>query len=138
MEQGLISHEQSQLFASQLRQQAYQNVNLEQQMANQTVERQAKLSTIMYLSKQYGVDPNQLVNYTSPAQMEVRAQDLARINQLERTVSTNAQAQVPTQSFDSNTGQAVESDNLFIKEFSDGNRNSQADYLRAQKILGNL
>ena len=138
VDQGLLNHEQSQLFASHLRQSAQQNLNLQQQMESQNTESQAKLATIMQLSNQYGVDPQSLVSYTSPELMQARAQDLARISQLESQVSVNAQARVPIQSFDSNTGQAVESNNLFIQEYADGNRNSGADHIRAQKILSNL
>ena len=138
VDQGLFTHEQSQLFASHLRQSAQQNLNLQQQMESQNTESQAKLAAIMHLSKQYGVDPQALVSYTTPELMQARAQDLARITQLESQVSVNAQAQVPVQSFDSNTGQAVESNNLFIQEYADGNRNSGADHIRAQKILSNL
>ena len=138
VDQGLLNTEQSQLMASHLRQSAQQNLSLQQQIEAQETEHRAKLSTIMHLSKQYNVSPQELVDYGRPEHMQARAQDLARISQLESQVSVNAQAQVPVQSFDSNTGQAVESNNLFIQEYADGNRNSGADHIRAQKILSNL
>ena len=86
---------------------------LEQNSAQQqaALESQAKGVVAQGLAQRYGVDPNSLLNFANPQEMEKAANDMVaangQIKQLTERIAFLEKAQQPAQNYDSGQGTAV-------------------------------
>ena len=87
-----------------------------------------KYNAALYYAQTYGVDPQSLMGYDSPKEMEARASDAARIAKLEAKISRYEKASVPSQGFENGTSQvnAVSNEQAWMDRYSAGDRSPQA------------
>jgi len=119
------SAEQAQASAeSQYRQQLQQIQTTDQY--KQTLDfKEGQYRASLHYGKQFNIDPEQLLNYSTPQEMEQAAQTQAKFRALEEENARLKKQQVPAQSFDNNTApaEASSSEERLLDLYNSGVRN---------------
>ena len=79
----------------------------------------------LHYGKQYNIDPEQLLKYSTPQEMEQAAQTQSKFRALEEENARLKKQQVPSQSFDNNTApaEASSSEERLLDLYNSGVRN---------------
>lgn len=137
---------QSEQYRDQLAQQGY-GADQAQAMAtqyyhqqNQTIQQQQKFSqekefiegqykASLHYGKQYDVDPEQLIKFKDPQEMEVAARHQAELRSLKEENAKLKKQQVPAQSYDNSTApaEASSSEARLLDQYNQGVRNPDTE-----------
>jgi hypothetical protein len=142
---------QSEQYRDQLAQQGY-GADQAQAMAtqyyhqqNQTIQQQQKFSqekefiegqykASLHYGKQYDVDPEQLIKFKDPQEMEVAARHQAELRSLKEENAKLKKQQVPAQSYDNSTApaEASSSEARLLDQYNQGVRNPDTEAAAAK------
>jgi len=146
LSEGGYSEDQTRFFSSQFRQYqnekvAFEEAAIAQANASRASEAnlEAKFVIALRFARQYGVEAEELLGYSHPAQMERAAKAEARIQALEGTARTDRLSEVPPQQFETGNRQGIALSDEDLIASADSNApfdvQKVSDAMRRQGIL---
>jgi|TARA_R110000765_G_scaffold413713_1_gene513895 hypothetical protein len=123
-QQGYTS-EQSQSMATQYYHQQNQTIQQEQKFSQEKEFIEGQYKASLHYGKQYNVDPEQLIKFKDPQEMEVAARHQAELRSLKEENAKLKKQQVPAQSYDNSTApaEASSSEARLLDQYNAGVRN---------------
>lgn len=128
LQQG-YSSDQAQSMASQYYHQQNQTVQQQQKFAQEKEFIEGQFKASLHYGKQYNVDPEQLIKFKTPQEMEVAARHQAELRALKEENAKLKKQQVPAQSFDNSTApaEASSSEARLLDQYNAGVRNPDTE-----------
>ena len=123
------SNEQVQAAAQQHYQQRIQQQQAEQNYQNSLQYKEGQYKASLQIGKKYNVDPEVLLTYSSPQEMEQAAKHQSEVRTLKEENARLKKGQVPAQSFDTNTApaNASSSEERLLDLYNSGVRNPETE-----------
>ena len=129
------SNEQIQYAADTYYQNRVQQVQVEQNYKKGLEFKEGQFKASLQFGKKYNVDPEVLLQYQNPQEMETAAKHMSEVRSLKEENARLKQGKVPTQNFDNNTApaEATTSEERLLDLYNSGVRNpdTEAAALRA-------
>tara|TARA_R110002012_G_scaffold254292_1_gene433335 strand:- start:2765 stop:3523 length:759 start_codon:yes stop_codon:yes gene_type:complete len=128
LQQG-YSNDQAQAMASQYYHQQNQTVQQQQKHTEEKEFIEGQYKASLHYGKQYNVDPEQLIKFKNPQEMEVAARHQAELRALKEENAKLKKQQVPAQSFDNSTApaEASSSEARLLDQYNAGVRNPDTE-----------
>ena len=119
------SPEQAQVNAETQYRQQLQQVQTTEQYKQTLDYKEGQYRASLHYGKQFNIDPEQLLKYSTPQEMEQAAQTQSKFRALEEENARLKKQQVPSQSFDNNTApaEASSSEERLLDLYNSGVRN---------------
>lgn len=123
------SNDQAQSMASQYYHQQNQTVQQQQKHTEEKEFIEGQYKASLHYGKQYNVDPEQLIKFKNPQEMEVAARHQAELRALKEENAKLKKQQVPAQSFDNSTApaEASSSEARLLDQYNAGVRNPDTE-----------
>lgn len=127
-EQGYMP-EQAQQIANMQVQQVNREYEVQKHYNTQLEHMKGKFNAITHFQKEYGVDPEQLMQFEDPKSMEAFAKKEKKIKDLENELAGYKDKQVPPQSFDNSQAEpsATTSEDRLLDLYNQGVRNADTE-----------
>ena len=121
--------EQAQQIAEMQVQQANRDYEMQKTYNNQLQHMRGKFAAVSQFAKDYGVAPDQLMQFEDPKSMEAFAKKEKKIKDLENELAGYKDKQVPPQSFDNSQAEpsATTSEDRLLDLYNQGVRNSDTE-----------
>ena len=128
IQQG-YSAEQAQVSAEAQYRQQLQQVQTTEQYKQTLDFKEGQYRASLHYGKQYNIDPEQLLNYSTPQEMEQAARHQSEVRALKEENARLKKQQVPAQSFDNNTApaEASSSEERLLDQYNSGVRNPETE-----------
>jgi len=128
IQQG-YSPEQAQANAEAQYRQQIQQVQTTEQYKQTLDFKEGQYRASLHYGKQYNIDPEQLLKYSTPQEMEQAAKTQAKFRALEEENARLKKQKVPAQSFDNNTApaEASSSEERLLDQYNSGVRNPETE-----------
>ena len=128
IQQG-YSPEQAQTNAEQHYRQQLQSLQTTEQYKQTLDFKEGQYRASLHYGKKYNIDPEQLLNYSTPQEMEQAAKTQAKFRALEEENARLKKQQVPAQSFDNSTApaEASSSEERLLDQYNSGVRNPDTE-----------
>ena len=130
--------DQAQAMATQYYHQQNQTIQQQQKFSQEKEFIEGQYKASLHYGKQYDVDPEQLIKFKDPQEMEVAARHQAELRSLKEENAKLKKQQVPAQSYDNSTApaEASSSEARLLDQYNAGVRNpdTNAAALRAAGI----
>jgi Tfp pilus assembly protein PilV len=123
------SNEQIQYAADTYYQNRVQQVQVEQNYQKGLEFREGQFKASLQFGKKYNVDPEVLLKYKNPQEMETAAKHMSEVRALKEENVRLKQGKVPTQNFDSNSApaNASSSEERLLDQYNQGVRNPETE-----------
>jgi Tfp pilus assembly protein PilV len=123
------SNEQIQYAADTYYQNRVQQVQVEQNYQKGLEFREGQFKASLQFGKKYNVDPEVLLKYKNPQEMETAAKHMSEVRALKEENVRLKQGKVPTQNFDNNTApaNASSSEERLLDQYNQGVRNPETE-----------
>ena len=121
--------EQAQQIADMQVQQANRDYEMQKTYNNQLQHMRGKFAAVSQFAKDYGVAPDQLMQFEDPKSMEAFAKKEKKIKDLENELAKYKDKQVPPQSFDNSQAEpsASTSEDRLLDLYNQGVRNADTE-----------
>ena len=128
MQQG-YSAEQSQSASQQFYNNRMQQVSLEQNHKQQIEFQEGQYKASLHYGKQFNIDPEVLLKYQTPQEMETAAKHISEVRALKDENAKLKKGQVPAQNFDNSqsSAAATSSEERLLDLYNSGVRNSETN-----------
>tara|TARA_Y100000590_G_scaffold166132_1_gene190208 strand:- start:87 stop:806 length:720 start_codon:yes stop_codon:yes gene_type:complete len=123
------SNEQIQYAADTYYQNRVQQAQVEQNYKKGLEFREGQFKASLQFGKKYNVDPEVLLKYQTPQEMETAAKHMSEVRALKEENARLKQGKVPTQNFDNNTApaEATTSEERLLDLYNSGVRNPETE-----------
>jgi len=123
------SNEQIQYAADTYYQNRVQQVQVEQNYQKGLQFKEGQFKASLQFGKKYNVDPEVLLKYQNPQEMETAAKHMSEVRALKEENVRLKQGKVPTQNFDNNTApaNASSSEERLLDQYNQGVRNPETE-----------
>ena len=123
------SNEQIQYAADTYYQNRLQQVQVEQNYKRGLEFKEGQFKASLQFGKKYNVDPEVLLKYQTPQEMETAAKHMSEVRALKEENARLKQGKVPTQNFDNNTApaEATTSEERLLDLYNQGVRNPETN-----------
>ena len=123
------SNEQIQYAADTYYQNRVQQVQVEQNYKKGLEFKEGQFKASLQFGKKYNVDPEVLLQYQNPQEMETAAKHMSEVRSLKEENARLKQGKVPTQNFDNNTApaEATTSEERLLDLYNSGVRNPDTE-----------
>ena len=123
------SNEQIQYAADTYYQNRVQQVQVEQNYQKGLQFKEGQFKASLQFGKKYNVDPEVLLQYKNPQEMETAAKHMSEVRALKEENVRLKQGKVPTQNFDSNSApaNASSSEERLLDQYNQGVRNPETE-----------
>ena len=123
------SNEQIQYAADTYYQNRVQQAQVEQNYKKGLEFREGQFKASLQFGKKYNVDPEVLLKYQTPQEMETAAKHMSEVRALKEENARLKQGKVPTQNFDNNTApaEATTSEERLLDLYNSGVRNPDTE-----------
>jgi len=123
------SNEQIQYAADTYYQNRVQQVQVEQNYQKGLQFKEGQFKASLQFGKKYNVDPEVLLQYKNPQEMETAAKHMSEVRALKEENVRLKQGKVPTQNFDNNTApaNASSSEERLLDQYNQGVRNPETE-----------
>ena len=123
------SNEQIQYAADTYYQNRLQQVQVEQNYKRGLEFKEGQFKASLQFGKKYNVDPEVLLKYQTPQEMETAAKHMSEVRALKEENARLKQGKVPTQNFDNNTApaEATTSEERLLDLYNSGVRNPETE-----------
>ena len=123
------SNEQIQYAADTYYQNRVQQAQVEQNYKKGLEFREGQFKASLQFGKKYNVDPEVLLQYQNPQEMETAAKHMSEVRALKEENARLKQGKVPTQNFDNNTApaEATTSEERLLDLYNSGVRNPETE-----------
>ena len=123
------SNEQIQYAADTYYQNRVQQVQVEQNYKKGLEFKEGQFKASLQFGKKYNVDPEVLLQYQNPQEMETAAKHMSEVRALKEENARLKQGKVPTQNFDNNTApaEATTSEERLLDLYNSGVRNPDTE-----------
>ena len=117
--------DQAQAMATQYYHQQNQTIQQQQKFSQEKEFIEGQYKASLHYGKQYNVDPEQLIKFKDPQEMEVAARHQAELRALKEENAKLKKQQVPAQSYDNSTApaEASSSEARLLDQYNAGVRN---------------
>ena len=121
--------EQAQVNAEAHYRQQVQQIQTTEQYKQTLDFKEGQYRATLHYGKQYNIDPEQLLKYNTPQEMEQAAKHQAEVRALKEENAKLKQQKVPAQSFDNNTApaEASSSEERLLDQYLQGVRNPDTE-----------
>ena len=106
------------------------NRTLQEQQKGQNREAflQGQFRAALHFGRQYGINPEDLIQYSTPQAMELAAKNAKELNDLKNQVKKLTQDKVPSQTFDNgvSSGPSQRDDDYWMDRYSNNDRSERA------------
>ncbi len=121
--------DQAQAMATQYYHQQNQTIQQQQKFSQEKEFIEGQYKASLHYGKQYDVDPEQLIKFKDPQEMEVAARHQAELRSLKEENAKLKKQQVPAQSYDNSTApaEASSSEARLLDQYNAGVRNPDTD-----------
>ena len=121
--------EQAQVSAESHYKQQVQQIQTTEQYKQTLDFKEGQYRASLHYGKQFNIDPEQLLNYNTPQEMEQAAKHSSELRSLKEENAKLKKEQVPTQSFDNNTApaEASSSEERLLDLYNSGVRNPETN-----------
>jgi len=128
MQQG-YTPEQSQAASQQFYNNRMQQATVEQDYKQQIEFKDGQFKASLHYGKKFNIDPEVLLKYQTPQEMEVAAKHMSEVRSLKEENARLKQGKVPTQNFDSNNApaNASSSEERLLDLYNSGVRNPETE-----------
>lgn len=114
---------------TQQRLDSYYNTLREQQNGqNREAFLQGQFKAALHFGRQYGINPEDLIQHSTPQAMELAAKNAKELNDLKNQVKKLTQDKVPSQTFDNgvSSGPSQRDDDYWMDRYSNNDRSEKA------------
>ena len=128
MQQG-YGAEQANATANQYYQQRTQQIQQEQNYKEAVAFKEGQFKASLHYGKKFNVDPEVLLKYQNPQEMETAARHMSEVRALKEENARLKKGQVPSQSYDNNTApaNASSSEERLLDLYNSGVRNPETE-----------
>jgi len=128
MQQG-YTPEQSQAASQQFYNNRMQQATVEQDYKQQIEFKDGQFKASLHYGKKFNIDPEVLLKYQTPQEMEVAAKHMSEVRSLKEENARLKQGKVPTQNFDNSTApaDASSSEERLLDLYNSGVRNPETE-----------
>ena len=121
--------EQSQAASQQFYNNRMQQATVEQEYKQQIEFKEGQFKASLHYGKKFNIDPEVLLKYQTPQEMEVAAKHMSEVRSLKEENARLKQGKVPTQNFDSNSApaDASSSEERLLDLYNSGVRNPETE-----------
>lgn len=121
--------DQAQAMATQYYHQQNQTIQQQQKFSQEKEFIEGQYKASLHYGKQYDVDPEQLIKFKDPQEMEVAARHQAELRSLKEENAKLKKQQVPAQSYDNSTApaEASSSEARLLDQYNQGVRNPDTE-----------
>ena len=121
--------EQAQVNAEAQYKQQLQTLQTTEQYKQTLDFKEGQYRASLHYGKQYNIDPEQLLKYNTPQEMEQAARHQSEVRALKEENARLKKQQVPAQSFDNNTApaEASSSEERLLDQYNSGVRNPETE-----------